>query len=357
MDDVGTDPGTGEPNAPEVNGAGAPVVREKPSAEAPAAVSTKNPEAEPKKETKPRTDDDDFEDLLKKKGGLKYKVAGKEKAVTSAADLRRILSKIDGTEAAAGEALRAKQEAEGIKARVNALAKMRPEERLKALAGMGIDPKHIREAFEQQIVGEDDHQKELAALTPQERAFRAEREAFEAERSEFVQQKEREREEQEQAEYVAKVQQTGERLTKATVGALQKAKIAGEHAPRFLAAIADRLDRNERLGLGLDEDELAEVVVKEHESLADSFYSGLDVPALADKLEGIAIDDPEQPGKKTTRLKLLMKECARRIRAQHTGGQPAPVRVVPAQSRQSDKPQTREELMDAARTFGGGVHY
>ncbi len=350
-DDLGTDAGTGEPNAPEVDGAGAPIVREKP---APAPAEAKASETKPP--PKPRTSDDDFEDLLKKSGGLKYKAGGKEKAITSTADLKRLLSRVDGTESAASEALKARQEADSVKARVSALAKMRPAERIQALAGMGIDPKAIREAFEEEILADDERAKSQLHLTPREREYEAKLREQDSELASIREEREAARKEQEEAAYAERVTQTGERLTKATVGALQKAKITGEHAPHFLNAIAQRLDRNERLGLELDEDELADIVVKEHETLADQYYGGLDVPALADKLGGMVIADPEDPTKQTTRLKLLMKECARRIRAT-VNGTSAPLVSRPTAPTVNGKTPTKSELMDAARTFGGGVTY
>ena len=59
---------------------------------------------EAKAPPKPRTIDDDLEDVLKRHGGLKYKAGGKEKSITAAKDLTRYLSRVDGTEAAAPEA-------------------------------------------------------------------------------------------------------------------------------------------------------------------------------------------------------------------------------------------------------------
>lgn len=331
-----------------------------PSAEAQQApVETKDPAAEPKepikaKPVKPRTADDDFEDLLKKSGGLKYKTGGKEKTITTAADLKRVLSFADGANEAADRAAKQSKEAESKTATINALAKMRPADRLRALESLGVPKAALIEALEEDVLTDDDKRQELAKLTPEQRALRAERDAFEAERSEFVQQKEREREQQEEHEYLQKVSATGERLTKVTVGALQKAKISGEHAPRFLSAIADRLDRNERLGLELDEGELAEQVMEEHGSLADQFYSGLEIPALAERLSAIEVDDPAKPGAKTSRLKLLMRHEAARIKAQMNGGTPPPVRVTPPQQVQNGhREMTIAEKLAAARNFGG----
>ncbi len=348
-DDLGTDAGTGAPNeAPveEVNAAGAPIAK-------PEKVEAA-PEEKPKAPAKPRTDDDDFEELLKKKGGLKYKAGGKEKSVTSAADLRRLLSRVDGTESAASDALKAKQEAAGIKATLANIAKLPPRERLNAMQAAGIDPKLIREAVEESILDEDERSKAQSHLSPREREMQAAIDRLEGESSALKEREAAAQRQQEEAAYVERVTQTGQRLEKTAIGALQKAKIAGEHAPRFLQAIAERLDRNERLGLELDEDELAEVVMKEHESLADQYYGGLEVTALADKLEGMEIPDPDDATKKTTRLKLLMRECAKRIRTKMGGVSSTPTRAA-LPSASNGKTQTMAELMDAARTFGGGA--
>ncbi len=330
------------------------------SVEVQAPVETKDPAAEPKdaapvkaKPVKPRTADDDFEDLLKKTGGLKYKAGGKEKSITTAADLKRVLSFADGANEAADRAAKQSREAESKTATINALAKMPPLERIRALESMGVSKESLREAFELDIVAADDKQKELANLTPEQRAFRQEREAFEAQRSEFLQQQEHVKRQQEEEAYVQRVTQTGERLTKVAVGALQKAKISGEHAPRFLASIADRLDRNERLGLELDESELAEQVMEEHGSLADQFYSGLEIPALAERLSKAEVDDPLKPGAKVSRLKLLMRHEAARIKAQMNGGQHPVERVVQApQVQNGQRELTIAEKLAAARNFG-----
>mgnify|MGYP003438753978 CR=1 FL=1 len=95
---------------------------------------------------KVRTVDDDIEDVFKKSGGLKYKAAGKEKSISSAAELKRILSRVDGTESAAQEALKAQAEAAGIKKQLASLKDMKPRERAKALAALVGDERLVREA-------------------------------------------------------------------------------------------------------------------------------------------------------------------------------------------------------------------
>lgn len=292
--------------------AAAPV--ETPTDAAPVDAGEK-PAAEAKPPPKPRTVDDDIEDIFKKAGGLKYKAGGSEKTITSVKDLRQHLSRVSGVDAAAAEALKEKQEAASIKAKLAALKKMAPLDRAKALAELVGDERLVQEAFEESILAEESKRSERQKLSPKEQQmqdeldrYRTEAEKAKAEREELQRQREEE-------EFTKRVTEVGARLESTAVKALGKAKIPAEHAPRFLQAIAERLDRNERLGLGLDEDEVAEVVMNEHGSLADAFYGSLDVGALADRLEAQMADDSEKPGEKVSKLKLLMRECARRIKA------------------------------------------
>lgn len=301
----------------------APVEGEKP------AVETKPP--------KPRTMDDDLEDIFKKAGGLKYKAGGTEKAITSAKELRQHLSRVSGVDAAASEALKEKQEAQAIKAKLAALKKMPPLDRARALAELVGDERLVQEAFEESILAEEAKRSERQKLSPNEQKmqdeldrYRSEAEKAKAEREQY----QREREEQELTQRVTEV---GQRLEATAVKALTKAKISGEHAPRFLQAIAERLDRNERLGLGLDEDEVAEVVMQEHGSLADTFYESLPIEALADRLESMQVDDPDRPGEKVSRATLLKREYAKRIRTKM--GAPAP---APSVSRPAARPMETE---------------
>jgi hypothetical protein len=328
------------------------------SAEAqPAPVETKAPVAEPTTKAapppKPRTPDDDFEDLLKKSGGLKYKAAGKEKSITSAAELRRILSRVDGTEAAAGAALNARREADGIKARVEALAQMKPADRLKALAEIGIPADKLREAFEEQILADDEKRTAQKDLTPRERELQArleEREAALAEHESARQRWEREQFEEKEA---AQAGQLYEKISTVAAKALQSSRIAAEHVNAFLPAIAEEIDRKERLGLEYDEQDIAETVVKRHGNLARDYYAGLDLAAHLDELRAMEMPDPADPTKKTTRLKLMMRAEAARIRGEKSGGASPVVRQV----RAAESNGVAMDPIDAARTFGGGVVY
>lgn len=322
---------------------------------APAAVETapvETTEGAAPVVAKPRTIDDDLEDVLKKHGGYSYKAAGKEKKVEKAADLKRLLSSRESVDSALNEALKKTQHAESITAKLTALEKLPRHERLKALEGIGINPKILREAIEDNILEEDSREKSLAQLSPRERQLQQALEERDAELATHRQTREQAEKEQEHEAHAARVNEIGQRLEKVTVGALQKLKIAPAHVPLFMEPIARALDRAERLGLELGEDELAEVVMHEQESIADRFYGGLDVASLADRLETMEVEDPAVPGKKTTRAKLLMQEYAKRIRARQAGPVTTPTRAPIQQAQPSGT--SREDKIAAARTFGGG---
>lgn len=298
--------------------AAAPTEAPTDSAETQAPVETKAPKAEPK----PRTIDDDLEDVLKKHGGYKYKAGGKEKSVTAASDLKRVLSFADGANEAADRAAKDKSEAASLRATLGNIAKLPPRERLSAMQSAGIDPKVIREAVEESILEEDEKAKSQAHLSPRERELQAALEKRDAEIEAFRQKDESSQKEQEEQAYVARVQQVGQRLEKLAVGALQKAGVSPEHSPHFLRTIADRFNRNEALGLELDEADVADAVMQEQGSMADKFYGGLEIPALAERLGAIEVEDPTKPGQKISRLKLLMRHEAARIKAQMNGSPP-----------------------------------
>lgn len=285
-----------------------------PPAETPAPEATP---ADPKVEAKPEVDE--FEELLKKKP-LKYKAAGKEKSLTSSKDLQRLLSRVDGTDAAATEALKAKEEAAALKARREQVKRLKGAERARAIAEFfEEDPEAMREAFAEDILADDARRQERAKLSERERQMADELDRYRSEHAKLQEEHAAAQRQREEEAYIARVRQTGERLEKVTLGALQKAKIPGTAAPAFIRAIADHLDRNERLGLELDEDEIAGRVLEEQGAMADTFYGSLDVGALADRLEAQMGDDPTKPGEKVSRLKLLMRECARRIKAKSGG--------------------------------------
>lgn len=322
-----------------------------PSAEVSPSETKEAPKAEPTK-AKPKTEDEEQDEYFRKKP-LKYKAGGKEKTISSAAELRQMLSRVSGVDSAASEALKAKKEADGLKATLANIAKMPPRERLGAMQAAGIDPKLIREAVEESILDEDEKSRAQAHLSPREREYEAKLQEREAELAKFREEQERAEQEREQAAETERIGKIGQRLEKVAVGALQKAKIAGEHAPQFLQAIADRLDRNERLGLELDEGEVADVVMKEHETLADQYYSGLELPALAEKLEAQMVDDPDKPGAKISRLKLLMRHEAAKIKARLNG---VPVATRPVSAKPAAGPQqTDADKWAASRTWGGGT--
>lgn len=293
--------------------AAAPV--ETPTEAAPADAGER-PAAEAKPPPKPRTVDDDIEDIFKKAGGLKYKAGGSEKTITSVKDLRQHLSRVSGVDAAAAEALKEKQEAAALKAKKESIKKLKGADRARAIAEFfEEDHDAMREAFAEDILADDAKRQERAKMSERERQMQDELDRYRTEAEKAKTEREELQRQREEEEFTKRVTEVGARLESTAVKALGKAKIPAEHAPRFLQAIAERLDRNERLGLGLDEDEVAEVVMNEHGSLADAFYGSLDVGALADRLEAQMADDSEKPGEKVSKLKLLMRECARRIKA------------------------------------------
>lgn len=310
------------------------------SAEQTAPVETKAPEAEPK--AKPRTIDDDLEDVLKKHGGYKYKAAGKEKSITAAKDLQQMLSRVGGLDSVASEALKAKEEAAGIKAKISSLVKLKPAERIQALVDMGISKDSITEAFTEDVLASSDKEKARAHLSQRERELEDERDAVKAKLATYEQQKADWEREQEENAHVAKSSALYEKITSIAAKALQKAKIAGQHAPTFLPAIAEEIDRMERLGLDYNEDDIAETVMAERGAMARDYYAGLDVEAHLEELRGMEVPDPKDPTKKTTKLKLMLLAEAARIRASLAGAVPVatstitPRPVVAAASRSDE---------------------
>lgn len=353
MEGLGTDAGTGAPNVaePEVDGAGAPI--KKASAEVAAPLVAKASEAEPKEKTeKKRTIDDDLEEVFKKHGGTTYKAGGKEKKAASWAEAKRVLASRDASETVVSEALKVKQAAAAREQQIASLASMPPEKRIAALEAMGFKRDDIYDAFEHDVLSTAQKREEQAKMSERERELSAKLEEQESKLREYNEAKSQwQRQQAEEAE-VAQVNALYEEISTSTAHALQKAKISAEHAPMFLEPIAKQIDRAKRLGLEIGPDELAETVMKERESVADGFYGALEIPALAERLEAISVDDPDKPGAKVSRLKLLMRHEAARIRSRLNGAQPvAAARIAQPQRAQA---QTREELMDAARTFGGG---
>lgn len=309
-----------------------------PVAAAPVAAAEPAAPVEGTAEPKPRTIDDDLEDVLKKHGGYKYKAAGKDKSITAAADLKRMLSRVDGTDSAASEALKIRQESDGLKAKLAGISKLPPRERIAAMEAAGVPRKLLREAIEEEILEEDAKEKQRSHLTQRERELQARLDGQDAELATYKQQQARAKQEQEQAEQVTRINEVGQRLEKVTVAALLKAKITPESSPQFIQAIAARLDRNERLGLGLDEDELADVVMQEQEQGAVGWLKGKAPPDLADVLESSGIAKP------------LMEEFAKRVRARQGLGTPTPIRTTSTPAKSDD--ETREQKIAAARTFG-----
>ncbi len=257
----------------------------------------------------PRTVDDDFDDVLKKAGGLTYKANGKEKKVTASADLRRLLSRLDGNDSAIEEANKKAQQYEKWQAQRQGLQNIPARERMKAfdeLLGEGAS-KSAREAFEEQILEEAERSKQMERLSPQERHLRDELEKRDNELKGYKTQQEQAAKQQQQEKFMSQVQEIGAHLEKLTVAALTKAKISPDAVPLLLPALAREIERNERLGLGVDENELADRVATEHDNLGIGWMKSKPVPDLADALEASGMS------------KELMNEFARRIKARLNG--------------------------------------
>ena len=308
-------------------------------------------EGEPteKVEAKPKVEEDPFESLLKSKP-LKYKAGGKEKAVSSSKDLQRLLSRVDGTESAATEALKYKQEKAEREGQIKALASMPKAQRIQVLEQMGIPKNLIFEAFEDDVLSQAEREKEQASLSPREREAMQRAEAAEARARQFEEVEQQRKAKEEEDQWVAQANDAYGRMSEMAAVALQKANIPAVHAPRFLPAIAEQLDRAARLGIEVDPEELTGRVMEEHGAMADTFYGSLSVEALADRLQAMEAEDAAKPGAKTNRLKLLMLECAKRLRAK--SGQPVPVQSDTPRPNGQKKEMTAAEKWERAQLFG-----
>jgi hypothetical protein len=268
------------------------------------------------KEAKPEVDE--LEEYLKKKP-LTYKAAGKEQNVKDAKQLRQMLSRVSGVDAAASEALKAKQEAAELKSRRDRVKSLKGADRARAIAEFfEEDPEAMREAFADDILADDAKRQERAKLSERERQMADELDKYKSEHARMREAHEAQEREQKEQQMMERVQEIGARLEKTAVGVLQKLSIPPTAAPHFLPAIARALDRAERLrdefGIEVDEDEVAGKVMEEQGQMADTFYSSLPIPALADRLEAQMVEDPSKPGEKVSRAMLLKREYARRIK-------------------------------------------
>jgi len=317
------------------------------------AKATEAAETPPPNPPKPRTIDDDLEDVLKRHGGYEY---AKGKKLDSAANLKRMLGRVTGVESAAVEALKVKQGDSERAQKVASLAKMRPLERIEALKSMGFDSQVLREAFEEDILAQDDHQRAEATMSERERELARQVKKQDAELSEHRSKAEAAAAADKESAFIAETDKLYGEMVEASARAFELAGFA-KGSPALVAAVlpalAERIDRDKRLGLGIDAAELADVVVKGRGRMADEWNAARPMEDLSAALEAIQVDHPEQPGKKISKLKLLMLHEAAKLRGRVAGNQQPPVvRAAPAQ--QSGSSQTMAEKMATARTFGGG---
>ena len=284
----------------------------------------------------PKVEEDPLDALLKTRP-FKYKARGHEKSITTAKDLQRLASRVDGTDSVGAEALKVKQQLAEWEDKKKNFSKISKADRIKTLEEMGFSRKDIFEAFEEDVLTSAEKEKQQAQLTPRERELQEKLEAHEARVAEFEKAEQQRQQQEEESAFVAQAGEAYETMSTAAVKALTLAKIPAAAAPRFLPAIAEDLDRAARLGLDVSPEDLAEKVVQRQGTEADGFYASLPIEALADRLEAMEVEDAAKPGTKVSRLKQLMLECARRIRARTSSpvptielGQPTPTRSMPS---------------------------
>jgi len=303
---------------------------------------------------KPRTIDDDLEDLLRKHGGYEY---AKGKKLGSATDLKRMLGRGHAAGAVESEALKRARVAEERDAKAQELAKMAPRQRLAALKDLGIDPRLIQEGFEEDVLAKLDEEEASKGMSQREREMAATLRAQEEKLTEMGRAERERAEAAEKAQRMEEIEALGQRMEEVAGRVLQAAGIPREHADTFLPGIANRLDRAARLSKlnpdhVFDEQAVVESVIAEREELADQHYGALSVEKLAEKLGSVEVDDPARPGTKISRLKLLMRHEASKIKARLSG---APqVHSPRPQSTNGVHEETDAEKMARARTFGGG---
>lgn len=329
-----------------------------PAEGAAAAGAETDAKGKPPAEKKPRTIDDDIEDVFKKHGGYEY---AKGKKLDSAANLKRMLGRGSANESVTSEALKVKAAEAERKQLIEQIEAMKPGERKAALEKMGFSPKTIkaiRETFEDDILSEDERARAEAGMTERERMLARKAEEQDRELQTFRQKEEQAQAEQKEQAFMAETEGLLQELEQTAIKGLERAGITNADRPLVLAllpALAAEMGRAKALGLELDPAELAEVATKERAKLSDDWNAARPLEDLSASLEAIQTteDDPHRPGQKLSRLRQLMLHEAAKIRAKVTGGQPVPVRAaVPRQNNGSS--QSMSDKIAAARTFGGG---
>lgn len=258
----------------------------------------------------PRTPDDDLDDIFKKAGGFKYPSKGKEKVATTASEIRRLLSRDATRDSAFEETSKKVQEYEEWKQRRQGISDLPARERMKAideLLGEGAS-KSAREAYEEQILEEAEREKQLGRLSPQERHLQAELEKRDNELKGFKATQAKEAQAREHEQMVAQVGQIEEHLGRLIVPALTKAKISPDALATFYEKVADRIHRNSKTGLPVDEAEVAEIIVAEHDNVGTEWLTNKPIPDIYDIFESKGMLQP------------LKDEMVRRIKAKQNGG-------------------------------------
>lgn len=308
-----------------------------PAEPAPGEESNAAP-AEPKAPPKPRTVDDDLEDIFKKAGGFEYT---KGKKVGSVAELKRMMGKVQETDSVATEALKVRQTQQDRDATIEKLAEMPSKERTAALKKLGFSDKAIealKESVYDDLLGDDAKRQEEAKLSEGERRLRRELEQRDAE---LAQHRTRAQQEEAQRKEQAFIEENNRLYAEVENAALEGFKLAGLQAGKdspllltILPAIGAELDRAKRLGLELSPADIAESVTRERAKLSDDWNLGRPLEDLSASLGAMEVDDPQRPGQKTTRLKLLLRHEAAKLRASMTPGGQQVVATAPRAPRQ-----------------------
>lgn len=251
-----------------------------PAAETAPAAPT--PESAPAETPKPVDPLAELDERIAK-AGLKVKVGGKERPVQSMREALRALERVGGVEARLAEVAAREQQAQAILERETRLkAAKSGRERaaiLREFAGDAFD-----EAAEEAILERIEREKQMADMTPREREMAqalAEREqrlaAYEAEKQKA---EELQRAQAEEAE----LSELRERLAGVAVKTLQAAGLSKTAAPDAGRRLAFLMSRAQKLGLDLDESDLAPKLIEHARSDTRSYLTGLKGPALLEWL-------------------------------------------------------------------------
>ena len=230
---------------------------------APAANTTTTPDAAPAAEPKaPANPFANLEAELKKAGGLKVKVNGKERAVDSVEAMRRGLERGLAIEDSLGEVTKQREELEKkIAPRAKLLDDLTSEDPQVARAAakklfgprfLDLAAAEIQEAMAAEAQHKDEHP-EAKRWRMQAENERAQREALEGQRKEFEAK-------QQAAQQQAQTNAVLKEMSDATIAALKLADIDPKDEPEALQVMLPLLQKMIYSGVKLDPQILAEAI-------------------------------------------------------------------------------------------------